>query len=56
MNPNVTEKNYENMFYGAATDPNAKIIVNYTSEAETLVDNMIKTKSSNSNVVKGILK
>ena len=56
MNPNVTEKNYENMFYGAATDPNAKIIVNYTSETETLVDNMIKTKSSNSNVVKGILK
>ena len=56
MNPNVTEENYKNMFYNAATDPNAKIIVNYTSETETLVDNMIKTKSSNSNVVKGILK
>ena len=56
MNPNVTEKNYKNMFLNAATDPNAKIIVNYTSETETLVDNMIKTKSSNSNVVKGILK
>ena len=56
MNPNVTEENYKNMFAGAATDPNAKIIVNYTSETETLVDNMIKTKSSNSNVVKGILK
>ncbi len=56
MNPNVTEENYKNMFYNVATDPNAKIIVNYTSETETLVDNMIKTKSSNSNVVKGILK
>ena len=56
MNPNVTEENYKNMFLNAATDPNAKIIVNYTSETETLVDNMIKTKSSNSNVVKGILK
>ena len=56
MNPNVTEENYKNMFLDAATDPNAKIIVNYTSETETLVDNMIKTKSSNSNVVKGILK
>ena len=56
MNPNVTEENYKNMFDRAATDPNTKIIVNYTSETETLVDNMIKTKSSNSNVVKGILK
>ena len=56
MNPNVTEENYKNMFLNAATDPNAKIIVNYTSETETLVDNMIKTKSPNSNVVKGILK
>ena len=56
MNPNVTEENYKNMFSNAATDPNAKIIVNYTSETETLVDNMIKTKSSNSNVAKGILK
>ena len=56
MNPNVTEENYKNMFDRAATDPNAKIIVNYTSETETLVDNMIKTKSPNSNVIKGILK
>ena len=53
MNPNVTEENYKKMFSDAATDPNAKIIVNYTSETETLVDNMIATKSSNSNVIKG---
>ena len=51
MNANVTE--YSSMFYNAATDPNAKIIVNYTSATSTLVDNMIATKSSNSNVVKG---
>ena len=52
MNANVT--NYENMFYNAATDPNAKITVNYIAAASTLVDNMIATKSYNSNVVKGI--
>ena len=48
---NVTD--YSKMFYYAATDPNAKIIVNYTSETETLVDKMIATKSSNSNIIKG---
>ena len=52
MNANVT--NYEYMFYNAATDPNAKITVNYIAAASTLVDNMIATKSYNSNVVKGI--
>ena len=51
MNANVT--NYEYMFYNAATDPNAKITVNYIAAASTLVDNMIATKSSSSNVVKG---
>ena len=53
MNSNVTEENYKGMFNDAATDSNAKIIVNYTSETESLVDRMIATKSSNSNVVKG---
>ena len=52
MNANVT--NYTEMFLDSATGSNAKIIVNYTAETETLVDNMILTKSSNSNVVKGI--
>ena len=51
MNANVT--NYIGMFSGAATDPNAKITVNYIADASTLVDSMIATKSSNSNVVKG---
>ena len=51
MNANVT--NYTGMFSGAATDPNAQITVNYIAAASTLVDSMIATKSSNSNVVKG---
>ena len=51
MNANVTD--YAQMFSNATTDPNAKIIVNYTSATSSLVDSMIATKSSNSNVVKG---
>ena len=51
MNAGITD--YAQMFYNAATDPNAKITVNYIAAASTLVDNMIATKSSNSNVVKG---
>ena len=51
MNAGIT--NYAQMFNGAATNPNAKIVVNYIADASTLVDNMIATKSSNSNVVKG---
>ena len=42
------------MFNSAATASGAKITVNYTSSASTIVDSMIATKSSNSNVVKGI--
>ena len=45
--------NFSSIFYGAATDPNAKITVNYIAIESTLVDKMIATKSSNSNVVKG---
>ena len=52
-NANVT--NYATMFEGAATASGAKIVVNYTTETETLVNNMIATKSANSNVVKGSL-
>ena len=51
MNANVT--NYGYMFLNAATNPNAKITVNYIADASTLVDKMIATKSSSSNVVKG---
>lgn len=42
------------MFENAATSSGALITVNYTSNASTTVTNMISTKSSNSNVVKGI--
>ena len=51
MNANVTY--YICMFEYAATASDAKITVNYIADASTLVDNMIATKSSNSNVVKG---
>ena len=51
MNTGTTS--YSHMFYNAATDPNAKIVVNYIAAASTLVDSMIATKASNSNVIKG---
>ena len=51
MNANVTS--YSSMFGSAATSSNAKITVNYIADASTLVDRMVATKSSNSNVVKG---
>ena len=41
--------------YGAATSTGAQITVNYTKDTSSLVDSMIETKSSNSNVVKGSL-
>ena len=50
---NANVKDYDFMFSSAATASNAKITVNYTTETESLVDKMIATKSSNSNVVKG---
>jgi surface protein len=51
-NPNVTE--YTSMFNSVATKTGSQIIVNYTSETEALVDQMIATKSEGANVVKGI--
>ena len=51
MGTGVTKYNY--MFIGAATKDGACITVNYIADASTLVDNMITTKSSTSNVVKG---
>ena len=51
-NPNITS--YFSMFKEVATKPGSKITVNYTSETSSLVDQMIATKSSNSNVVKGV--
>ena len=52
MSTSVT--NYSEMFSAAATASGAKITVNYTSSTSTLVDNMIATKASNSNVIKGV--
>ena len=50
MNVNTS---YSMTFYNAATASGSKITVNYIAAASTLVDKMIATKSSNSNVVKG---
>ena len=44
---------YSSMFSSAARNSGAQITVNYTADASSLVDSMIGTKSSNSNVVKG---
>ena len=51
-NPNALS--YSSMFYYAAINNNSVFTVNYTSETSDLVDEMIATKSSNSNVVKGV--
>ena len=51
MNGNMSE--YKMTFFGAATDSEAQIIVNYTSETEELVDNIINTKTVSSHVIKG---
>ena len=51
-NPNTTD--YSDMFNNVATKTGSKITVNYTSATSSLVDQMIATKSSNSNVVKGV--
>jgi hypothetical protein len=51
-NPNTTS--YSGMFDSVATKTGSKITVNYTSATSSLVDQMIATKSSDSNVVKGV--
>ena len=51
MNASVTD--YADMFLDSATDSNAQITVNYINDASDLVDQMIATKSSTSNVIKG---
>ena len=50
-NPNITS--YDSMFHYLATKEGSQITVNYTSETDALVSNMITAKSEDSNVVKG---
>ena len=50
-NPDVLS--YDSMFYSFVTKDGSKIIVNYTSETESLVDEMIATKTDGANVFKG---
>ena len=49
-NPNTTT--YDSMFVNAATVGDAQIIVDYTEETSDLVDLMIATKSTDSDVIK----
>lgn len=51
---NVNLSSYANIFTNTAVQDGTQLIVNYTTETEALVDKMLKTKSSSSNVVKGI--
>ena len=51
-NPNI--ESYYGMF-GDAAHKGGKITINYTAETEAIVDEMIKTKEKNGNVVKGSL-
>ena len=46
---------FESMLSGVATRDGGQVILNYTSESENLVDQMISTKSGNSNIIKGVL-
>lgn len=51
-NPASGSSGYNSAFSGAATKSGAQITVNYSS-ATTNIDNIVATKSSTSNVVKG---
>ena len=52
-NANISSYQFDYLFLEAATKSGSQITVNYISSLSTLVDNMIKTKSTNSNVIKG---
>ncbi len=52
LRSNVTS--YNGMFNGTSTQTGAKFTLNYTSSTASIIDSLIATKSSNSNVVKGI--
>ena len=50
---NASISSYTSMFSGCSTMDGAKVTVNYTSSTSSIVDSMIATKSSNSNIIKG---
>jgi hypothetical protein len=59
LNTSITIRNphvsYSYMFLYVATKEGTQITVNYTSDTESIIDNIIDTKSTDSNVVKGSL-
>ena len=55
IRPKITNSSYyKEMFSGVATKPGSKITVNYTSANSSYINTYINTKSTNSNVVKGV--
>jgi surface protein len=50
---NANIESYNKVFTNVATQPGSKITVHYTTETETIVDEMIASLSPGSNVVKG---
>ena len=54
-NSSLSSFSYMSMFTNSVNGNDSQIIVNYTSETEALVEQMIATKSPESNVVKGHL-
>ena len=50
---NASTSRYTGMFNGCSTVDGSKVTVNYTSSTSSIVDSMIATKSSNSNIIKG---
>ena len=52
MNHNITS--YSSMFTGCSTNAGSKFTVNYKSGCQTVAQEMVNTKSSNSNVVLGV--
>ena len=54
----ITNKNleyYNHVTDGSAIAPNALITIDYTTETEEIVNQIIKNNNSNSNIVKGSL-
>lgn len=53
MNPNMRSSGYSDTFYGCSTSPNAKFVVNYRPNCYSVANNMVDTKSGDSNVFLG---
>ena len=48
---NASTTNYSGMFYGALTDPDAHVIIGYTTETQSIAEGMKATAGSNSSKI-----